>query len=175
MGLMSRNKGKVWERWCADYFRKLFPAFAKDIKRVLVQARDGAEAPDLVGVPYFWVEAKHRKRVNLQAALRQADGARKAQAKRVAKRTTLPLDEMAGVTKEIGKLPLVLARDNNSPPIIAMYAEDFARLFKILQISFAKEVRVEVTQEPVAPDVLSRVLTPGDFSPDTGFRGLGAR
>jgi hypothetical protein len=72
MGKMQRDKGKVWEREVAAAFRTLF---GSGVKRGW-QAREGHDAPDVDGTP-FWLEAKHHAVVNIAAAVRQALADRK--------------------------------------------------------------------------------------------------
>jgi hypothetical protein len=69
---MQREKGKRFEREVARAFREALPG--TDPHRGQ-QARDGADAPDVVGVPAFWIEAKHRGVLAPEAALRQAQAA----------------------------------------------------------------------------------------------------
>lgn len=67
MGKMQRDKGKVWEREVAAAFRALY---GNGVKRGW-QAREGYDAPDVDGTP-FWLESKHHALVNIPAAVRQA-------------------------------------------------------------------------------------------------------
>jgi len=67
IGKLSRRKGKVFEQFVS---RELRAIFGGGIKRGW-QAREGADAPDVDGSPY-WVECKHHQRVNIQAAVLQA-------------------------------------------------------------------------------------------------------
>jgi hypothetical protein len=59
------------ERETANAMKTVWP----EARRGLVQARSAKEGPDVEGTPY-WVEAKVGKRVNIMAAMRQADAAR---------------------------------------------------------------------------------------------------
>lgn len=67
MGKLSRVKGRAFEQVTA---RKLRPLFGERVKRGY-QRRDGREAPDVEGTP-FWIECKHGKCVNVRAAMAQA-------------------------------------------------------------------------------------------------------
>ncbi len=71
MSAMQRRKGQAWEREIAKRFRDAMPG--TDPHRGN-QCRDGGDAPDVVGVPMFWIEAKHRQQISPEAALRQAQG-----------------------------------------------------------------------------------------------------
>jgi hypothetical protein len=70
-GASSRRKGHNWEREIANRFREAMPG--ERIKRGW-QARDGADAPDVV-VPFFHVECKVGACPNAEAALVQAEAA----------------------------------------------------------------------------------------------------
>lgn len=67
MGRRSRTKGAAWERALASILQPLWP----QAERGIGQARRGSEVADVEGTP-FWVEAKHRKKVSIPAAYRQA-------------------------------------------------------------------------------------------------------
>lgn len=101
MSAMQRTKGAAHERWVAKQFRKVYPS----AKRGLSQPRSGREVPDVDGTP-FWVEAKHRKRVNMRGALEEAW-------------------TDAGQGRNV---PLVVARDNGKADVVVMYLDDFLEL-----------------------------------------------
>lgn len=67
----SRRKGAVGERECAQILRRELPEIAEAIRRGW-QARLGSDAPDIDGIPGFWVEHKSGKDVPVRAALKQA-------------------------------------------------------------------------------------------------------
>src|SRR5690606_15391046 len=67
VGRRSRNKGATFEREIAHALQTLWPG----AKRGIGQARLGSEVADVEGTP-FWAECKHRKRVSISAAYRQA-------------------------------------------------------------------------------------------------------
>lgn len=73
LGRASRNKGKSHEREVAIELKPIYPL----AKRGIGQTRQGGEVPDVTGTPW-WVEAKHRKAVNVHAAFEQALTARDA-------------------------------------------------------------------------------------------------
>lgn len=95
----GRRKGHDWERELA---RLLRPLFGDGVCRGY-QARDGNAAPDVDGTPY-WFEAKHGVLVNLRAALRQA------------------------VKATDGRVPIVVAKDNRSEPLVVMRFRDWLAL-----------------------------------------------
>ena len=69
-GRSSRVKGHRFERELAITFRELY---GESVKRGF-QSRNGAESPDVDGLP-FWVEAKRGKKTYPMAALAQAEEA----------------------------------------------------------------------------------------------------
>lgn len=73
MGKAQREKGKRGERATA---KEIAERFGVDAHRGW-QARDGADAPDVVGLPGWWIEVKSGKALSPKAALVQADTARK--------------------------------------------------------------------------------------------------
>jgi len=105
MGLMQRNKGKVWERKVAQRFRDVLPGVG--IKRGW-QTRNGADAPD-VDVPTLWPECKHQRKCSPAAALRQAQTAEGA----------------AGG----GRIPIAVCKDNGQDPFVVLDFDDFLELF----------------------------------------------
>lgn len=68
MGKMQRDKGARNERSFANDCKPVFP----DAKRGLKQTRDAGEESDITGVDGYWCEAKAHKKVNIQAAMKQA-------------------------------------------------------------------------------------------------------
>lgn len=101
MGKRSRTKGHSFEREMARYFSK---RLGLSVRRGL-QYRDGAECPDIVGVPGFWIECKRMKRVPLSKSMRQA------------------IDD-AGE----GEIPMVVARSDRTIPIVVVHPEDLDEL-----------------------------------------------
>lgn len=71
MGKMQRDKGKRGERATAN---EITEALGIDCHRGW-QARDGSDAPDVVGLPGWWVEVKAGKMLGPKAALLQAEKA----------------------------------------------------------------------------------------------------
>lgn len=103
MGLLSRRKGKSFEREVAIAFRRVYPG----AKRTLTQQRDSGEAPD-IQIPGWWVEAKSHKRVPIRKAFDQA------------------VDEIARA-KSTDK-PVAVTKDNACDPLATMDLEDFISL-----------------------------------------------
>lgn len=103
MSKLSRTKGAAWEREVAKLFNEAMPG--ADAKRGLSQARNGAEVAD-VDIPWFWVEAKHRRAVTAQGALRQALEA----------------------SKGSGKVPVAVLKLHRQEPFVALYLPDFLAL-----------------------------------------------
>jgi hypothetical protein len=115
MGLLSRNKGKSFERAVAKAFRAVFP----ETKRTLTQQRDSGEAPD-IDAPGFWVEAKHYRRANIQKAYEQA------------------CEELARFKVKNNwaaptQIPIAVTKDNRRDPLVTLSLEDFLVLLSRLQ------------------------------------------
>ena len=102
MGRMQRVKGQVWERAVAALFRAALGLGADVVKRGW-QARDGREASDVQGTP-FWIECKHQRLCNAQAALRQAEEATD------------------------GRPPVAVCKDNRGAPFVVMRLNAFLAL-----------------------------------------------
>lgn len=99
MSRMQRVKGKVWERAVANLLK---PLFGDSVKRGF-QSRSGRDGCDVEGTPY-WIECKHGVLVNLRAAMRQA------------------------VEDSDGRIPVVVAKDNRSEPLVVMRLSDWVAL-----------------------------------------------
>ena len=106
MGKAQRDKGKRWEREVAHCLRALY---GPCVRRGW-QSRMGDDEADITGVPFWWVEAKHHKRVNYRAALRQA------------------VSDSEG--KELR--PLVVAKDDRQPPVVMLLWDDWLWLQQLL-------------------------------------------
>lgn len=107
-GRAGRVKGANFEREVAERFREVgYP----DARRGIGQARSSSEVPDVQGVDW-WIEAKRRAgRVDLLAALAQAEAASTA-----ASGPYLP--------------PLVVAKSDGRPAVAVLYFEDLLVLLK---------------------------------------------
>lgn len=99
---MSRKsivKGKTFERDVAKALRVVYP----EARRGLAQPRSGDETPDVEGTP-FWVECKVGQRINVQAALSQAQDATD------------------------GRPPLAICKVDREPATATMLLSDFINL-----------------------------------------------
>jgi hypothetical protein len=103
MGRSEREKGKRGERATA---REIAAKLGVDAHRGQ-QARDGADAPDVVGIDGWWIEVKTGKALSPKAALLQADEARK------------PED-----------VPVAVLRYDRERPMAIMYWEDLLHLME---------------------------------------------
>lgn len=76
MGLLSKTKGKTFERKVAGMLRPLYQTDAVQVRESTVQrtrqSRGARDGPD-VFTPTLWVECKHGITVNPKAALEQAE------------------------------------------------------------------------------------------------------
>lgn len=103
-GKRSKAKGSSFERDIVHRFRELAP----EARRGIGQARTAGEVCDVEGTPY-WLECKHRKQIDLEEAIQQAD------------RDT------------DGRLPIVVYRVNGTRSLmVAMRAPVFLRLIDVL-------------------------------------------
>jgi len=93
-GLMSRNKGKTWERFVA---RQWSLATGVSTLRGLGQPRSGGEVPD-VDADGWWIEAKREHKCSPLAALAQAELA----------------------CGKSGRLPIVVYKDDHLPACVAL-------------------------------------------------------
>ena len=103
MGLSSLEKGKRFECDVAATFRAAgFP----NARRGLGQARGGAEAADVVGIPGYWIECKHGARPSVKPvdALRQAEG------------------------NANGEVPVAICKVNHEPATATLALADFITL-----------------------------------------------
>jgi len=107
MSKRAREKGAAWEREVAKLFNEAMPG--ANAKRGLSQARSGSEVAD-VDLPWFWVEAKHRKHLTAQAALRQA------------------LEACSGS----GKIPIAALKPQRERAFVCLYLDDFLTLARIV-------------------------------------------
>jgi len=97
LGKLSRRKGIKFELWLAKKLKEVWPNARRGF-----QARDGNEQPDVLTDDRFWVEAKHGKKVNYRAALRQAKAAAR-----------------------VGSYPVVVAKDDGESPVVVMDFDDW--------------------------------------------------
>lgn len=101
MGSRERTKGAVFERAVAGMMRDLgYP----DAARGIGQARSGSEVSDVDGTPW-WIEAKHRKAIDVHGAYLQ------------------------GVAAADGRKPvLAVTKRDRGPVLVTMSLEEFGRL-----------------------------------------------
>ncbi len=108
-GAGARRKGHQWERDVVHLFAAIFGA---GVRRGL-QYRDGADAPDVVGVPGWWIECKKGRRPNPCAALRQA---------------------IAAAAKS-GLRPVAICREDNEEPTAMLRLDDFLELLRRAEVA----------------------------------------
>ena len=125
MGLLSRNKGKDFERTTAKAFKALYPS----AKRTLTQQRDSGEAPD-IEIPEWWVEAKHHAKVPIRKAFEQA------------------VDEVARAKSKLK--PVTVTKDNGKEPLATMRLTTFLELLKELE-SLRGKSKVVPIKKAAAP------------------------
>lgn len=123
LGKLSRNKGKVFERFVAAAFREVY---GDTVKRGW-QAREGHDAPDVENTP-FWVECKHHKKVNIHAAVAQA----REESERA--KSGLPI--------------LVATQNNGERPLVVVEMETFFTLLAAYEASKKTLAGARVTATP---------------------------
>lgn len=102
-GLASRQKGQRGEREVA---KLIHDTLGHDTHRGF-QSRGGSEQPDVVGLPGHHVEVKRTEKLQIWAAMRQAED---------------DCDEAS--------MPIVFARKSREPWLVILWAEDYLRLLK---------------------------------------------
>jgi hypothetical protein len=114
-GLHSRNKGKRFEREVANAFKRVF---GETVRRGW-QSRGGQDDPDVI-MPGLWVECKHYgRKVDLQAAHRQAK---------------MDLSAALSTGREaVRKLPAVAHKTDRTIPMVTMSMDDFITLLLTLK------------------------------------------
>lgn len=104
MGKSQRIKGHSFERATAIKLRSIWP----DSKRGF-QCRNNKDLNPDVDIPEFFIECKAHKRVNIRAALTQAETKRKESDKRI---------------------PVAVCKDDHKPVVVALYFDDFVKLLE---------------------------------------------
>ncbi len=133
MGLLSRQKGKTFERWLAKTFRAIFPT----ARRTLTQQRDSGEAPD-ISIPGWWVEAKHWRKVNIRQCFEQAvDEAKRAKST---------------------DLPIAVTKDNRKEPLATLRLQDF--LWLLQRVKLLEEQIAEPSEHGSAMVLVQRQAEP---------------
>ena len=112
IGKHSRRKGKKFEQIVALEFRGIF---GDQVKRGW-QARQGSDAPDVEGVPGWWVEAKNHHKVNVRAAFEQVIAAQEDALRKKDPRAELK--------------PLVVTKDDGKEALATLRFEDFVELVR---------------------------------------------
>ena len=97
---MQRDKGATFEREIAN---DLSADFGITVKRHIGQARDGGED---INVPPFVIECKRRQGIAVYEWLHQCEAA----------------------CKELGQIPVVVARADREEPIVILRYSDFKKL-----------------------------------------------
>ena len=97
----QRAKGNRGERATATEIREAFVELADDIKRGWQAAR-GDNAPDIEGVPGFWIENKTLKKFN-----------------------TAPLDQAVEASAGKGVIPFAVIRPDRKDPVVMIRWFDF--------------------------------------------------
>ncbi len=108
-GAGARRKGHQWER---DVVRLFATIFGSVVRRGL-QFRDGSDAPDVVGVPGWWIECKKGRRPNPVGALRQAIIAAGSSLLR----------------------PVAICREDGSEPTATLLLADFILLLRQVEVA----------------------------------------
>ena len=108
MGKSQRNKGARGERLWRDVCRA--EGFA-DVQRGCQLFQAGSEIADVVGLPGIHVEVKFQERLNVRAAMEQAE------------RDTL---EAGG-----HEIPIVAHKTSRKPWLVTMKSEDWFRVYKV--------------------------------------------
>jgi hypothetical protein len=111
MGKMQRRKGGDFERAVAVALRPVFAGAHRGIG----QTRSAGEVPDVDKTPY-WIECKHRRVVNIRAAMRQAR------------------------EETDGRPPVVVSRVNAEPMMVTMLFDDWLALLRTVNATVAVEV-----------------------------------
>lgn len=138
VGKASRRKGIAFEQNVALTFRAVF---GDGVKRGW-QTRRGGDAPDIEGVPGYWVECKHHRRVNVQASFQQVEDAQADARKN---------GQQNGEHK-----PLLVHHDTGeNPTLVTMKLSDFTGLLRTLQeqqqrAQKRREFREETKLSPMA-------------------------
>lgn len=118
-GRASRRKGSGFERQIANLIKAVLPEW--DPKRGY-QSRYGGEEQSDVEIPYFHIECKAHKRVNIRKALTQA----------------------INDSQKIGRVPVAVTKDDNTKPVATMLFDDFLQL--LLCYEYARQQQDAVHQ-----------------------------
>lgn len=114
-GRSSRNRGKDYERNCANCLKEVYPKAA----RLYGQSRKGSDAPDVGGTP-FWVECGTGSTIAIRNKLKQA----------------LRDSSESEDTRYAGKPALVFVRTANNEHIVSMERSQFMQLLSVVEKAF---------------------------------------
>jgi hypothetical protein len=128
-GKSAKIKGASFERLVANYLAAVWSS----ARRGIGQARAAGEVPDVDGTP-FWPEIKHRKVVNVYAALRQA------------------------LAATDGRMPVAIWRKDREGINASMLAADYGVMVTSFRVGLPlrKDTQIEVL---VRPDKLPLIVT----------------
>lgn len=104
MGKLSRDKGKAFERWVANYFKD----YGYDTRRSAQFCGNTGEAADVVGLPGIHIECKAQERMCLYDWMDQA------------KRDS----------SKNGRKPCVIHKQNNKDKLVTMLLDDWIELYR---------------------------------------------
>lgn len=107
MGKMSRDKGARFERELAGKFREY--GYTGSQRTAQHCGKNGGK-PDVIGVPYIHIEAKHQEKMYLYDWMEQA------------KRDATAAGE--------GNLPAVFHRKNHAEILVTMRFDDWIQLYR---------------------------------------------
>jgi hypothetical protein len=147
VGKWSRNKGKAFERTVAAAFREVYG----DQVRRGWQARQGSDAPDVEGVPGYWIEAKAHRKVNIRAAWKQVVAAQIDAKRKGDGRAT---DNPVIICKDDGEEPLAVLRFSDFVSLLGRVKQLEARGAGRPAPEFENGDKLDVSGPPVASDRL---------------------
>lgn len=105
MSKMSREKGKRFERYLANFFKE----WGYDTHRTAQYRGNTGQAGDVEGLPGIHIEAKHQEAMRLYEWMEQATHDATAQNK--------------------GNIPVVIHKANNKPVLVTMELENWVQLY----------------------------------------------
>lgn len=120
MSINSKQKGARFERELAAYFR----ARGYDARRSAQYCGNTGVAPDVIGLPELWIEAKHQERMHLYDWIEQAVGDA----------------SIAGDGK-----PVVMHKQNGKDVLVTMLLDDWVELYEAW--NYFDSSRREITRE----------------------------
>ena len=107
-GKHSRGKGSGYEREIANYLK----SFGYDAKRTgQYQSQTGNAAPDVSGLPGFWIECKRMKNIAIHKWMQQAIDA-----------------------SNLDDIPIVVCRGDNKESLVVIDLDDFMDVLRGIEI-----------------------------------------